>query len=251
MAGNRGRSGSRSVRSANQRGATNLRGFYVLLATIAVGGLGWISWSVSHQAHTATKPIQLDIKDSQALYEQAKGEHQGKEDAPVQVLLFSAFTCPHCAEFSSLIEPQLKADFIDTGKARLVYYDFPLGETGPHRYGFIAARAARCAGDQNKFWEYHDVLLGRQSDWVANRSMPTAKFNDYAKLVGLDLKQFDQCLNSDKYADVVTADRMLGEKLGVPGTPTVFIGSRSIEYWSSYDSVKAAINRELGGSGGN
>lgn len=235
---------------AQASNAPNLKVFYGLLALVAVVGIGWIGYSVTNQggAGAAVEPIELTgIANTDSLLAQARGVQVGSPDAPLQVMVFSDFTCPGCRAFAGLVEPQIKQEFVNTDRVRFTYYDFPLGGAG-HRHGFIAARAARCAGDQDKFWEYHDVLFGRQSEWAYSADVPLDLFTDYAGMLTLDEGDFRSCLNSDKYADVVTANRILGQRLSVGSTPTVFIGSRSTPDPFSWEAVKAAIEAELGGA---
>lgn len=224
----------------------NLRLFYGLLALVGVVGIGWIGFSVANQssANAAIAPIQLTGINTDSLLKQARGVNSGKPEASAQVIVFSDFTCPVCMNYVAMIEPQIRTEFVKTNRIRYTHYDFPLGGE-PHRYGFIAARAARCAEDQNAFWEYHDVLFGRQNEWAYAREVPLDIFTDYAGRLNMDKDAFDACLRSDRFADVVTANRVLGERLGVGATPTIFIGGRSYN-WSDYDAIKAAIEAELG-----
>lgn len=227
----------------------NLRTFYIVLAILALGGIGWIGYSmVGGGTSAATDPIELTgIDDPQSLLRQAQGVLAGSvEGSSAQVLVFSDFTCPACQRFVQFIEPQVKAEFVANSAIRYTYYDYPLGGAGQHRWGFLAARAARCAAEQNKFWEYHDLLFGRQAEWSYSGKPPVDAFVQYSGLLSLNTGAFRSCLESDKYADIVTANRLLGDRLGVTGTPTVFIGSRSIPDWSNYDAVRAAIQREIG-----
>jgi protein-disulfide isomerase len=228
----------------------DLRIFYGVLAVVAIAGIGWIGYSVANQGSTAAvAPIELTgIQDADSLLARAKGVIDGDAEAPVQVMVFSDFTCPGCRSFAGLVEPQLKQDFVATGSVRFMYFDFPLGGTAGHRHGFIAARAARCAGDQDSFWEYHDVLFGRQGEWPFATDVPLDELTDYAAMLNLDRAEFGNCLRSDKHADIVTANRILGDRLGVGSTPTVFIGGRSVPNPFDYDAVKAAIEAALGGA---
>jgi protein-disulfide isomerase len=231
-------------------GGFNLRLFYGTLVAIAVIGIGWIAWSASGRGTPAVAPIDLSgIDDNQALLQQARGMQLGPDGAPVPILVFSDFTCPGCMAFAQYIEPQIKAEFVNDGRVRYVYYDFPLGGEAGHRHGFLASRAARCAADQGKFWEYHDVLFARQGEWASARNAPVSLLMDYAGLLALDESAFGSCLKSDTHADVVTANKILGERLGVGATPTVFIGSRSIPAGLSYEEVRSLIQRELGEAG--
>jgi len=110
----------------------------------------------------------------------------------------------------------------------------------------VAARAARCAGDQGKFWEYHDLLFGQQSRWSTKPSVPIKQFEEYAAQLGLDTQAFGQCLNSDRHADVVSANRLLGEQLGVNGTPTVIINNKRVQRPLDYGELSELIEREAG-----
>ena len=230
--------------------ASKLRSFYIVLALVAVAGAGWIAYSLiggGNRGAAATQLVELTgLDDPQALYQAAKGIVAGEPAAPVQVLVFSDFTCPACKTWSTAVEPQIKNEFVNTGRVRLVYQDFPLGPGPGHEHGFIAARAARCAEEQGKFWELHDIFFARQSEWTFASTAPIDQFVEYARLVGIDAVPFEACVRSDRHADVVTANRRLGETLGVNGTPTVYVGSRPVGEWSSYAAVREAILRELG-----
>src|SRR5690606_31043959 len=108
-----------------------------------------------------------------------------------------------------------------------------------------AARAARCAGDQGRYWEYHDALYARQARWSGRSSTPLNDFEEYAAELGLDRAAFSACLRSDRHAEVVTANIMLGERLGVRGTPTVIVNGRRVERWG-YPELSELIKREAG-----
>jgi protein-disulfide isomerase len=229
----------------------DLKVFYGLLLLVAVVGIGWIGYSVATQgsASAAVEPIELSgISNTDSLLAQARGVVVGSQAAPVQVMVFSDFTCPGCRAFAGLVEPQIKQTFVNNDQVRFTYYDFPLGGAGGHRHGFIAARAARCAGDQDRFWEYHDVLFGRQNEWSYSADVPLDLLTDYAGMLELDEGAFRSCLNSDRFADVVTANKILGQRLNVGSTPTVFIGNRSTPDPFTWEAVKAAIEAELGGA---
>lgn len=218
-----------------------MKTFYGILAVIAVVGVAAIVYSVrGGDGGMATEPIDLrQLADASALLDRAQGVTLGEDDAPVQILVFSDYMCPACATWAGQIETLLKAEFVSTGKVRLTYYDFPLG--GHFRHSFVAARAARCAGDQDRYWEYHDRLLGAQQEWGRSQATPTAYFIDLARTVGAEPRSFEACLRSDAHAEVVTANRLLGETLGVGATPTIFLNGRQLRQWSDYNAVRAAI----------
>ena len=229
---------------------SNLKSFYVALAALAIVGIAVIAFVVvkNKNAKIATEPVAVaGANDPNALVAQAKGIVYGNENARVKMLVFSDFMCPYCAQFASQIQPALMEEFVKTGKMQFVYYDYPLG--GAHKYSFLAARAARCAGDQNRFNEYHDILFGRQSDWSFENSVPVGSLVDYGKDAGVaDENAFKQCVQSDKYADVVSANHALGEQLGVNSTPTIFIDGKKLPVDMLLDlkAIREMINKEAG-----
>jgi len=224
-----------------------LKGFYAILAVVAIVGIVALVSVVAKQGGAAaTEPIPLPelTTDTRALVEMAKGVTIGESTAPVKLIVFSDYQCPWCGQFSSQVKPLLVENQVKAGKLQLVMYDFPLG--GGHKYSFVAARAARCAGDQGKFWEYHDLLFGQQSRWSTKPSVPIKQFEEYAAQLGLDTQAFGQCLNSDRHADVVSANRLLGEQLGVNGTPTVIINNKRVQRPLDYGELSELIEREAG-----
>jgi protein-disulfide isomerase len=224
-------------------GASGMKTFYVILAVVAVVGIGAIVYAArgGSSGAMATEPVDMsEITDASQLMERARGETAGEPGAPVQMLVFSDYMCPGCAHWATNIEPMLKAEFVSTGKVHLTYYDFPLG--GNFRYSFLAARAARCAGDLDRFWEYHDLLMAQQQTWSYSSSTPTSQFLQYAQQLGLDQSRFESCLRSDAHAETVTANRLLGETLGVGGTPTIFINGRRVgNEWNDYRRVRELV----------
>lgn len=227
-------------RKAAAGGSGNMKLFYGVLALIAVVGVGAILFARSRGSDMATEPVDMSqIGEADELLRQARGVKLGQDDAPVQIHVFSDYMCPACAHWTGQIETMLKPEFVETGKVQLTYYDFPLG--GAHRYSFVASRAARCAGDQDRFWEYHDRLFATQQQWSFSASVPASHFLQIARELGLDMEQFESCLRSDQHAEVVTANRVLGETLGVGGTPTVFLNGRQLREWSDYGAVRAAV----------
>lgn len=224
--------------------------FYWVLGLLAVVGVAVIAWIVlkGGARKAALEPVPVAGADNpQALVAKAQGVTIGPDGAPVKMLVFSDYQCPYCGTFASQIEPPLVKEFSNPGKMQLVFYDFPLG--GGHKYSFLAARAARCAGDQGKFWQYHDVLFGRQTEWAEDENLPLPKFLGYGKEIGLDAGSFKGCVESDKYQDIVSANRELGEKLGVNATPTIFVNGRRVEGTSMEDlmqQLRTIISREAG-----
>jgi protein-disulfide isomerase len=234
------------VARANNRGGSNLKPFYILLGVIVLLGVSLMVYGQIRGggSKASTEPVNLQTLDAQALLAKAKGVRVGPDSAPVQVMAFSDYMCPACAYFAATIEPQLLQEFVRTGQVQYIAYDFPLG--GTHIHSFLAARAARCAEDQGKFWEYHKQLLTQQGTWSYSRVPPVDQFEEYAQQLGLNAETFGNCLNSDTHAELVTANYQLGQQAGVGGTPTVFVAGRQSLGPNDWDVLKAEILRALG-----
>ena len=197
---------------------------YLILGVVAILALVLIGYSVSSGGgQAATQPIEVEgLDDPEQLVAMAQGMAMGDEDAPVTVVEFGDYQCPGCAYFGMTIKPQIESELVETGKVRFVYYDFPLVGSG-HPHAFLAARAARCAMDQDRGWDYHEALFVNQTRWSPTGD-PSDLFVEYAAQLGLDEGAFESCLNSAQHAEVVTANMRLGQELGVSGTPTVLVG---------------------------
>jgi len=135
---------------------------------------------------------------------------RGDPQAPVTLIEYSDFTCGFCLKFFRETWPRLRADYIETGKVRFLYRDFPRGFQGP---GLDAAVAARCAGNQGRYWQMHDRLFGD------DRRLGPADLQRHAQTIGLDLPLFSKCLEEAPHTDAIRRDREEGVRLGFVGTP--------------------------------
>lgn len=201
-----------------------MKKFYFLFGAVAAIGIGVVGYNVGSGVFgsAVSAPIELDFENDEALVAMAQGITKGDPNAPVTIVEFGDYQCPGCGSFALSVKPQLELTFIDSGRAKFVFYDFPLISIHPN--AFIAARAARCAADQDKFWEYHDSLFRNQSRWSSSTT-PISTFEAYADDLGLDGGNFASCLNSDRFADVVSANMELATRMGVSGTPTILVNA--------------------------
>ena len=161
---------------------------------------------------------------------------KGNDNAPVTIVEFSDFQCPFCAKFYTQTLPQIEEEYIKTGKARLVYRDFPLDS---HKNSQKAAEASECADDQGKFWEMHNIMFDNQD------SIGVSSLKKYAENIGLDTAKFNECLDSGKYQAEVQKDLADGQKYGVTGTPAFFINGRLVSGAQPFDVFKGIIDEEL------
>jgi predicted DsbA family dithiol-disulfide isomerase len=157
----------------------------------------------------------------------------GTAAAPVTIVEFSDFQCPFCRAAEHTLK-QLRQDY--GGQINLVYMDFPLNF---HQHAMEAARAGRCAGDQDKFWQFHDALFLDQTKLDKDNLETTA-----AK-IGLDRDKFSACLASDKHDPGIHQDIAEGDSLGVTGTPTFFVNGRELVGAQPAPKFKEVIDEEL------
>jgi protein-disulfide isomerase len=162
----------------------------------------------------------------------------GDPNAPVTIVEFSDFQCPYCARHSLETWPQIWAEFVDTGRVRWVFKDLPL--TSIHPQAVKAAEAARCAGEQDMFWEMHDRLFAGQAEW-AGQASHVSFFEGYAADLGLDTASFNACLASGRWVDAINADVAEALRLGMQGTPGFFIDGYPVRGAQPFELFEYAI----------
>ncbi len=167
----------------------------------------------------------------------------GNEKAGVTVIEFSDFQCPFCRVFWSEAYQQIKKEYIDTGKIKFVYRDYPLPF---HSAAQVSAEAAECADDQGKFWEMHDKIFGEQvKQGTGTITYGVVELKKWASQIGLNSKTFNQCLDSGKYKSEVEKDLADGSSYGVSGTPTLYINGNPVVGAQPFSVFKAIIDQEL------
>ncbi|MGM5483393.1 MAG: DsbA family protein [Nanobdellota archaeon] len=161
---------------------------------------------------------------------------KGDKNAPVTIIEWSDYECPFCARFYSQTLSMIEKKYIDTGKAKLVFRDFPLPF---HNNAQKSAEAAECAGEQNKYYEMHDLLFEKGVDGGVS------SYKEYASSIGLDRNEFDQCLDSGRMKEEVQKDMADGSKLGIQGTPGFMINGKLISGAQPFEVFKDAIESAL------
>lgn len=238
----------RSLRRSSARMQTGWLWYVLLVVFFGLGlGIGYLVWGVSPTGQTA------QLTDAQAAapttdpnaprtvtrYPVTVDDDPayGPADAPVTIIEFSDYQCPYCQKWHVEVWPLLKKAYGD--KIRLVYRDFPLysihPEAGP------AAEAANCAGDQNKYWEFHNLLFSGQNELGATI------YRTYADNLNLDMDLFVDCVESQKYKDEVSDDFNYGGQIGIQSTPTFFINGVALIGAQPFDVFQEIIDLELAG----
>jgi protein-disulfide isomerase len=155
---------------------------------------------------------------------------KGNPDAIITIVEFSDYQCPFCQRFHQTTLPLILENYVDTGKVKFVYRDYPIQSLHPNG-AFPAAVASECADEQGMFWQYHDKLFQTQKKWerLATEDIGN-EFKTFAVELGLDANQFNDCFNSGKYLDEINNDLQDGTSYGITGTPGFFIGNDEMGY---------------------
>ncbi len=166
----------------------------------------------------------------------ARGKTLGDPNAPVVVWDFSDFHCPHCRKFTEDTERQLIETYVKTGKVYFVYKHFIVINS------WDAANASECAAEQGRFWEYHDYLFKKQE---TDAPFTKDELKRYARDLGLDTARFDKCVDTGKYMNVVQKEMDEGRRLGVKGTPTIFVNGTLVPRGALWPDLQQAIEQAL------
>ena len=141
---------------------------------------------------------------------------KGEENATVTLIEYSDYQCPFCARHYRQVMPALVSEYVDSGKLKYVMRENPI--PGLHPNAFNASMAALCAGDQDKYWDMHNLLFDNQ------RALGVGNLKKFAETLGMDTTAFNECLDKGKYKKQIDDDIASGMKLGVNGTPGFFLG---------------------------
>ncbi len=189
--------------------------FLLLLASIYTQGFG-IFDKTPTGGTVIEEPEETQRIDTSA-WDLSKEPFLGKEDAPVEMIIFDDFECPFCARFEQQAFLNIKKDYIDTGKVKFIYMHLPLGF---HPMAGPAAIATECAHEQGKFWELHDKIFANQA------SLNEENLKKWAEETGLDMDKFNTCYDTGKYSQRVEEEMSLGQSVGIRGTPSFLINGK-------------------------
>jgi protein-disulfide isomerase len=234
--GGRGRKPG-AVKSSKQ--PTSNRAFYLLIAAIAIVGIGWLAY----QSTRSNEVVQASPIDTTLPKVESQGYVIGDSTARLEITEFGDFECPACGHFATITEPDIRKKFVGSGLVRWRFIDYPLSV---HKNTWQASRAAACADEQGHFWEFHDQLYATQDQWNGEATDNPDKFmKQLARQMGLDAAKFDQCVDSKKYQAKIQAHLALGDARKINSTPTFIIGTTQVARVLTYDQMAQVINGEL------
>lgn len=214
----------------------------LLVVSVFTQGFGIVKSPETVNVPAPTNPTPEQVQQLSV----AKGNlpQLGQENAAVTIVEFSDYQCPFCQRLVNDAVAQIKTNYINNGKVKLYFRDFPLSF---HANALPAANAARCANEQGKFWEMHDKLFQMQTTWS---SISDAKglFVGYATELGLNNATFEACYSANKYTSAITADENEGQRYGVQGTPGTFLLlPKNKVNEQQIKSTLSEVNTQIGG----
>lgn len=217
------------------------------LAVIVVAAVGLYQWlgkpTVTVSPQQAGAPVSAPSTAGDAAKVRDSDFTIGSPDAPVTLIEYASLTCPHCARFHTVVLPKLKKEYVDTGKVRVVYRDFPLDGMA-----LRASALARCAG-RERFFGFLDLLFKRQAVWAQSPS-PMSALGEIAALGGLSDEDLAACFRDDKLLKEIAKQKLEAEQVfNVNSTPSFVINGRKFTGESSYEGLKAAIDPLISKSG--
>lgn len=212
--------------------------FYYFLGVAALAGIAALVYQVQ-KPKAVSIPVNVTVLAADTAG--FRGYFLGSDSAKLEVTEYADFQCPVCQDFENIQFPAVRQQLIETGIVRWRYRDFPLDM---HPNSRVAAHSAACANDQGKYWPMHEALYQHQGEWAPLKNAAGA-LSGYAKAAGLDVTQFDQCMQAAKYAGRIQASYDEGLKLGVNGTPNFIIAGRLYPTTLPSDSIRAIVLRSV------
>ena len=164
----------------------------------------------------------------------------GPDEATVKIKVFSSLTCPHCADFHTKVVPEIKREYIDTGKVQLIFIDFPLDQVA-----FNASKILHCV-DKKKQIEFLDIIYETQATWTNESNINDINKNlkKIVKNLGISSAQFDKCLLDEVISDKILNGRIdANQKYSINSTPTIVINEKKLEGSVSLKSIKKIIEK--------
>ena len=193
-------------------------------------GFAFLALTLAGQPAAAQAP---SVEDAMA------DKVMGRNDAPVTIIEYSSLSCSHCASFHKDTLPMIKKTYIDTGKARLIYRDYPLGGLA-----LAAAMMARCAGTK-RYFGFLELLFRNQEKWAQSKN-PRAELARIALFGGMPEKEFDTCLKNEPLLNAIRSRAQAdGKKHGIDSTPTFIIEEKKVSGAYPFDHFKKIIDDAL------
>ena len=164
----------------------------------------------------------------------------GSNNASIEIKVYSSLTCPHCANFHAKIIPKIIKNYVESGKVKIIFFDFPLDQAA-----FNASKLVHCV-DKEKNLKLLDLLYEKQNEWTIGSSIDEInnKLKKIVKILGINSSQFDECLNNEVITDKILNARIdAHQKYSINSTPTIIINEKKFEDSVSFENIKKKIEK--------
>jgi protein-disulfide isomerase len=229
----------RQKRKRQQRVTTLLIIFGIVLILVAL--------AVAPQVYAELQPagdiVQIDAQGRPM----EDGRAMGDPNAPVVVEAYSDFQCVMCQVFAEETESLITENYVATGQVYYIYRQFPfLDDRAASVESDQAANASMCAAEQNRFWDYHDMLFANR-DGENQGAFRDKRLVAFAEALGIDMPEFEACFDQNRYEVEINNDMDMGIRLTVQGTPSIFVNGKAVSpgYVPTFEEVQQAIEAEL------
>ena len=228
---------------------------YLVIGVVAIGAiLAFQNVVVDNEAtenvglttqnqEVKTKIIKQEIIEPDAIFDKVKINKEefilGKVNAPITMVEYASLTCPHCAEFHTLTLPLIKKEFIETGKVRLIYRDFPLDQVA-----LTGSMIAHCAG-KDRYFAFIQTMFAQQKQW-SNDPQPIKALAQIARLGGMTKDKFEKCIKDKNVADAILQKRLDGDKqYKINSVPTILINGKRYSGGLTIEEFRSIVKRTL------
>lgn len=219
----------------------------ITILAITVGALIVVGLLVYPSVKNALAPVGEIVMITPEPRPMPDGTAVGDMNAPVLVEVWEDFQCPACRTYSAEVEPLIINNYVEPGHVRYVFRHFPfLDERVASNESQQSANASMCAAEQERFWDYHDMLFANW-DGENRGAFSDKRLVAFAEALGLDMDSFNSCFQTNKYRDEIAQDKADGQQIEVAGTPSVFVNGQQLSpgFVPSYQDIATAIDAAL------
>ena len=211
----------------------------VVIATVALVIIGFI---IVPTVQNVLKPGGDFIKITPMAYSTAQGTSLGNPDAKVKVMVFEDYKCSACKNYTQAVEPQIIKELAETGRIHYTFYQYPfLDDRAQVKDSDHSASASLCAADQGKFWDYKGILFANQN--LTSGEFSSERLIAFADSLSMDMNEFKSCLQQNPHQQRIDEEIVLGEQMGITGTPTIFVNGKNVspEKVPTYEMIQQAV----------
>lgn len=236
---------SRKEEMRQKRRRAQLRQRMIMFLIIGGVALVILALAIGPSILDATAPVGEITQITPEPRPMAEGRNMGDPNAPIHMEVYSDFQCSACSIFAQQVEPAVIEQYVEPGHVYIIYRQFPILDRGTNE-SRQSANASMCAAEQDRFWDYHDMLFANLRG-VNVGSFTERRLIAFADALDMDSDAFSACLRENRYQNVISEDVTMGQQLGITGTPSVFVNGTQIApgFVPTFEALQEAFEAEL------